>query len=218
MFTEKDVDFIVVAAHLYYKEDGRKIRARQIGHLTHVLHHMQQSLTDPDIKLRVQNALVYRNIILSGDLNMHFPGENKVLEEHGYYDLWLERYSHFDGYTWDPDYNSMLMMKEPFDNRKMRLDRIAIKRSTQLDLEEIEKVAVDPLDRVFLYPSDHFGILATFKKSPTGFVPQDNEYKREYIDIPQDVTGYRTEFEIRLYQYSVSFAMLIFILYSIRRL
>lgn len=55
---------------------------------------------------------------------MGFPGENEVLEDNGFNDLWLEKYSHFNGYTYDPLKNKMINVMLPFYDRRSRLDRI----------------------------------------------------------------------------------------------
>ena len=58
---------------------------------------------------------------------MGFPGENEVLEDNGFNDLWLEKYSHFNGYTYDPSKNKMINVMLPFYDRRSRLDRIWLK-------------------------------------------------------------------------------------------
>lgn len=54
------------------------------------------------------DAVAQNNIMLMGDLNLNFPGENKILESGGFDDLWLEKHSHFKGLTWDTQINRML--------------------------------------------------------------------------------------------------------------
>mmetsp|Transcript_17127 Transcript_17127/g.15098 ORF Transcript_17127/g.15098 Transcript_17127/m.15098 type:complete len:160 (+) Transcript_17127:517-996(+) len=150
-----------------------------------------------------------------GDLNLHYPGENKILENHNFHDLWLERHSHFDGYSWDPSQNSMINLFLPFDNRRMRLDRICLKNSKDFDLVDIQVVAKEKLNRIMLSPSDHFGLLATFKKSILGFQAEKNEYKREFNLIPKDVHGFRTIPTIVLYRVIAFLAIVLVVLYFI---
>ena len=62
-------------------------------------------------------------------------------------DLWLEKVArnqneaNFDenGYTWDGQSNSMINRILPFDNRRMRLDRIICKNDAQnIKFEDME--------------------------------------------------------------------------------
>ena len=159
-----------------------------------------------------------KNIILAGDMNMHVPGENIILEENAFYDLWLEKRSHFDGLTWDPDNNFMLLVKEPFDNRRLRLDRVCMKESKQLNIDEIEMVGTQPMNRVLLFPSDHFGLLAKFSKSDSGFIPQDTPFKQEFAKLPPDVHGYRTESEMRMFQIGAGTVLVLLLLYLFMKL
>ena len=78
-------------------------------------------------RVRIKEAISNNNVFLAGDLNMGFPGENKALDEYGFHDLWLEKYSHFNGFTWDPLRNKILTVINPFDDRRSRLDRIWLK-------------------------------------------------------------------------------------------
>lgn len=105
------------------------------------LKRLTEKVTDKETKDNINDALLNKNVFLLGDLNLHFPGENKILERHMFIDLWLERYSHFDGLTWDTSKNTMTKWMLPFDNRRMRLDRICMRQSKQLDLCEIQIVA-----------------------------------------------------------------------------
>lgn len=93
---------------------------------------------DKEIKDRIKNAFSNKNVILWGDLNLHYPSEDRTFERILFHDLWLERHSHFDGLTWDPYTNKMFWRINPFDTRRLRLDRICMYQSRQLDLEDIE--------------------------------------------------------------------------------
>ena len=68
---------------------------------------------------------------------MNYPCENKYLETYDFIDLWLEKHSHMKGYSWDPKQNSMLNIMLPFDNRRMRLDRICVKNNTEFIIDDI---------------------------------------------------------------------------------
>ena len=43
-----------------------------------------------------------------------------------------------------------------------------------------------------LYPSDHYGILGTFKISETGLTIQDNSHKYEFACLPPKEVGFRS--------------------------
>jgi hypothetical protein len=55
----------------------------------------------------------------------------------------------------------------------------------------------NPVEGV-LYPSDHFGLEATFHNSKTGFIPQKTIYKKEFNKLAPWTTGYRTDSQIGL--------------------
>lgn len=65
----------------------------------------------------------------------------------------------------------------PFDNRRMRLDRIMMKHSKQFDIESIEMFGNEKIGEWYTYPSDHFGLLATFRLSKHGLTVQNNTHK-----------------------------------------
>mmetsp|Transcript_24142 Transcript_24142/g.27845 ORF Transcript_24142/g.27845 Transcript_24142/m.27845 type:complete len:180 (+) Transcript_24142:453-992(+) len=169
--------------------------------LTQILKDLPNAIEDADVKEKTKNALSCNNVFLLGDLNLHFPGENRILEHAHFNDLWLERHSHFDGLTWDTEKNSMTKWMLPFDNRRMRLDRICIKDSKQIDLVDIKMIANQNTGRALLYPSDHFGLLATFCVSKSGFTSnQSTRHKKEMKMILQDETGYRSIERIVIYR------------------
>ena len=134
LFTRNGVNFIVIAAHLCARDYNAHKRDRElkvnskISHLQHIndlrkiLH--QNLNRNEEIDPKILDALDNNNVILIGDLNLHHPRENEMLEENGFNDLWLEKYSHWDGITWDPSRNRMINVMLPFDNRRMRLDRV----------------------------------------------------------------------------------------------
>ena len=97
----------------------------------------------------------------------------------------------------------------------MRLDRITIKDSKQIDLYDIEMVATENAGRVCLNMSDHYGLAATFIKSEYGFTSIDNDYKKEFSKIPKDVTGFRSISTIKLYRYMLLLVLLLVIFYPI---
>lgn len=84
------------------------------------------------------------------------------MDELNYSDVWLEKHSHFDGITWDTNINTMTKYILPFDDRLLRLDRIALKKSSQLEINSIKLFGNKQMDRFLLFPSDHFGITGDF--------------------------------------------------------
>ena len=107
---------------------------------------------------------------------------------HKYADLWLEQTplpSDEKGYTWDPNTNGMLNYLLPFDDRRMRLDRIILKNSANLSLESIRRFGENKIPgRWNLYPSDHYGLIVTLKmfskfKPNYDLIEEDLRYKNE---------------------------------------
>ena len=180
----RGVDVILVSAHLCSRDYNKHIRTKELYKINSNLKTLPSSIGgDENIRQSVKNALRNHNVILLGDLNLHCPSENKILMENGFNDLWLELYSHRDGYTWDPARNTMINIMLPFDNRRMRLDRIWLKDSKQLDLEDISIFADSKLGCWYLYPSDHFGLKARIVLNWNGLTLRDNSYKKEVLKL-----------------------------------
>lgn len=160
LFTHQDINFLVVNVHLTAYESKRQTRKEEMRYIDTTIKELVEKTKDKSLKDRIKDALINKNLLLLGDLNLHFPGESKLLDRHMLIDLWLEKHSHFDGLTWDTERNSMTKWMLPFDNRRMRLDRITMRQSKQLDLCDISMVFTQGLNRICLFPSDHFGIMA----------------------------------------------------------
>ena len=115
---------------------------------------------------RVANALkqaivVHKNVLMAGDLNYHYPIETEYLLEEGFVDLWVQKHPDKPGYTWDPTVSTFLNVLRPFDNRRLRLDRIALAEGSSLfDVEDMRVFANDQKIGRYLFPSDHFGLVA----------------------------------------------------------
>lgn len=103
--------YIVISAHLRSQEKHTKTRAKEMEEINEVIS-------------KVTLHETYSGIFLAGDLNLHFPGESQIHDKYGFSDLWLEKHSHYEGFTWDAQRNSITKWLLPFDNRRMRLDRI----------------------------------------------------------------------------------------------
>ena len=117
------------------------------------------------------------NLLITGDLNLHGVDETETVYECGFEDVWINLKGNEEGYTWDSKKNSMIQMILPFDNRRMRLDRVltlAGKRSPLFPVS-INIFADQPLPytsffkKIFI--SDHFGlrtVLSTEADFPRG--------------------------------------------------
>ena len=100
----------MISAHLTSYETNRKGRQEEMRMLDRVLKTLVDKQKDNEIKSKIKDAFNNKNVILWGDLNLHYPGENKIFEHMLFHDLWLERHSHFDGLTWDPYVNALVLL------------------------------------------------------------------------------------------------------------
>lgn len=120
---------------------------------------------DPDYD-RFLSAINKQNVILLGDLNFHHDFEDEIKQKLGLLDLWDETMESEEGFTWDPLKNPLINVRLPFDNRRMRLDRILLKENSwSFKIQEQEKMQIFGNKRVYedkccsyLMPSDHFGL------------------------------------------------------------
>jgi hypothetical protein len=115
------------------------------------------------------SSLRTSNVVIIGDMNFHNLGETDMVYDNELEDVWLNLRGLSDkGYTWDPSLNPFIRLILPFDNRRMRLDRILIHRASKnLDFTEIDMFGMKPIgvNRLFcypVYPSDHFGLRSVF--------------------------------------------------------
>ncbi|CAI2367239.1 unnamed protein product [Moneuplotes crassus] len=201
--TKETQQFIVICVHLSGHEQNIFERAQEMWFI--------------DRKLKELNIKSPKDtIFLLGDLNLHYPGESKICDQYGFHDLWLERHSHFDGYSWDPQENIMSGWMHPLDNRRMRLDRICLKPSNAFDLIDIQMVAKERIGGFCLQSSDHFGLLATFKQTSKGFTgDQPNAHKQEYAKLAPDSHGFRSIKNIVAYRVITAVTILLMLLYLI---
>lgn len=86
-----------------------------------------------------------------------------MVYRHDFYDAWMELEKSKEGFTWDPKINPIIGWFLPFDNRRMRLDRILIKQNSHI---KPRKITIDFSEKIpntwILFPSDHFGLTLTF--------------------------------------------------------
>ena len=113
----------------------------------------------------LSSSLRRSNVVILGDMNFHNLGETDLVYELGLQDVWLNLRGLEDkGYTWDPVKNRFINLILPFDNRRMRLDRVLVhKDSENLQFTDIEIFANKSIGKSRLccfpvFPSDHFGL------------------------------------------------------------
>mmetsp|Transcript_27469 Transcript_27469/g.24348 ORF Transcript_27469/g.24348 Transcript_27469/m.24348 type:complete len:154 (+) Transcript_27469:326-787(+) len=135
LFKINKVNFIVIAAHLCARDTNKHVRKKELESISDLENLLL--LKGGKINDEVRDAISQNNVILLGDLNLHHPNEIELLENTGFFDLWLEKHSHTEGITWNPSVNHMINVMLPFDNRRMRLDRLCLKESKQIALEDI---------------------------------------------------------------------------------
>ncbi|CAI2374834.1 unnamed protein product [Moneuplotes crassus] len=188
LFKINGVNLILVAAHLCARINNAHVRKRQLE----MVENMERTLLEHQCEIteEIADAISKNNIIILGDLNLHHPNEISLIESVGLYDLWLEKHSHNDGITWDPSKNRLINVMLPFDNRRMRLDRICMLESKQMSISDITMFADQRISKCYLYPSDHFGLRAELILGKP-FKPKDNRHKREMKKIAKE-TQYRS--------------------------
>jgi len=161
---DKNRSFLVVSAHLSGYEENFKQRKNELQKIIDFIKSYNDS-SDFDLKC-FKEAVEQNNIIIMGDLNFHNDLEDKVIEKYGFVDLWTETRRDDWGFTWDTLTNPLINIRLPFDNRRMRLDRILLKEDSLLfEIDKKEKMEIFGKEKIythktwsFLMPSDHFGL------------------------------------------------------------
>ena len=122
-------DIIVINVHLCHKEEYFERRAVAMQNIVKVA----EELYTYDENEKVENAISNKNVIILGDFNYHLQDETQNIYKNGFSDLWLEPGHHYQmsPYTWDGQKNSMITAFLPFDNRRMRLDRIILNQKAK---------------------------------------------------------------------------------------
>lgn len=147
--------------------------------LTLVTLHLDSYLEDGPIRAQQLNT-VFQNIpadhdaIVLGDFNFgdsEQPDTDAISPD--FQDPWLLLHPNAPGYTWDRSLNPKARRDSFPREKSRRLDRILF-RSPNLTPKAISLIANQPVSKTKppLFPSDHFGLLATFQtnteKSPSG--------------------------------------------------
>ena len=178
------------------------------------------------------------NVYLTGDMNLHGRGETDFIYASGFEDVFL-RYKVKPAdegyYTWDSERNPLINLLLPFDNRRMRLDRIAKRTVNHVPEKQMPKVAgffnpkqmnvtfTGPVARSALLGwklclSDHFGLQALLKFEPNPSSGPDYKLLRNDLFEGGQVgeTGFRTIKEIIIMRIFVLTLVSVLIYFGIR--
>ncbi|CAI2373424.1 unnamed protein product [Moneuplotes crassus] len=207
LFERNNKPFICICIHLNTLGKTKAMRAIELSKINQNLQIICELADEENQKAKIKQALDQNNVIILGDFNMHFPSENKIIEALNYKDLWLDSHSHFTGYTYDGRTNKLLWTLQPFDNRRLRLDRIILKNQSHIEPLDIQLFGNKLINswckkRLFpTMPSDHYGIILKCKLSnQAGEQKRLNMYLDEFRMLPQDKTGFRKVSRIWLYR------------------
>lgn len=140
-------------------------------------------------------ALEKKNVSFQGDFNLHLPHETELIYDSGFFDIWWEQRGEEKGYTFDPKTNPLMKLYLPFDNRRMRLDRMILHQESQnLEPKDV-KIWANERIGCSLAPSDHYGMAVTIE------VNQEVKRSLRSFSIEKDLvqkaiepyrTGFRT--------------------------
>lgn len=162
--------FIVCSAHLTAQEENEKIRVQQLKGL------MQAIKTPPcEVPAQYHECFAQKRVCIMGDFNYHLPTETQHIYRAGYIDCWRQVHDNepaADGATWDGANTWWL----PFDNRRMRLDRIVIPADCLYHPVACAVFAQNPIPNAraavpfySVMPSDHYGLSVCLR--PRGGAP-----------------------------------------------
>ena len=160
--------FIVCAVHLMAYEGNQAVRREQLQILAQ--------------KLRDEGSAEWRrcaergNVCVMGDFNLHVPDETQTIYAAGMVDTWrevhgAEKEAEARGLSWEGRRCWWL----PFDDRAMRLDRIALSRSgsarpisARLFGQECVRHSRPAMLNWLcpVYPSDHLGLVIDIGMEP----------------------------------------------------
>jgi poly(A) polymerase len=121
---------------------------------------------------QLKKVLTYLNTlpgdsILAGDFNTRGDDLDEVVTQLGWFDVWQKLHPNEPGYTFDPPRNP-LAASNSRSGRGARFDRILRRNQDSVwPPRRIELFACEPVPGTGgqLYPSDHFGLRAIFKKT-----------------------------------------------------
>jgi len=219
----KRPSFLVLSIHLIAFEKNHSIRRKQLKQILEAL--KSYSNKDDPFFEDFQSAVLNKNVILMGDLNFHLKHENSLVYENNLIDLWSET-NEGDGYSWDTANNSLINFILPFDNRRMRLDRIFfMEGATFFQTLPSEKMLIFGNKKIFpkkiisyLMGSDHFGLKVKIglKENEGGY--QRKSVLKESFDKSVQNDGFRSEKQIILYRVIFVLVFFVLIIFSIQKL
>lgn len=202
---QENHSFLVLSVHLTAFEKNHSIRKKQLSQIIQALNEYSNK-SDPFYNDFV-DAVTNKNVIIMGDLNFHLKSENSLVYELNLIDLWSETHDQ-EGFTWDAQNNSLINFMLPFDNRRMRLDRIFFLEGSKLFWTiPVEKMEIFGREKVFphkslsfLMGSDHFGLKVKIglKENFGGYIRKNANVMKEF---EKDVeTNFRSETTIIIYR------------------
>lgn len=203
--TENGACFATCSLHLRHLEEKEYAlaRNRELKNTLKVLETSQNFRNRDSEKViaKIQRAFDSNNIVILGDLNFHNLGETDFLYNQDFSDVWLNIKGIEDpGFTWDADENLFVSSWLKLDNRRMRLDRIAVKYGSSLRFSDIQIVANNKILKAnFLCPrvhaSDHFGLESVFEITNESINKGDLfDYFASRATILGEVSPWRTGF------------------------
>ena len=203
-FQEKH-NFLVLSVHLTAFEKNYNIRKRQLSQILQALNEYSDK-KDPFYD-DFMDAVSNKNVIIMGDLNFHLKRENSMVYEFKLIDLWSETQNE-EGFSWDAQNNSLTNFMLPFDNRRMRLDRIFFLEGSKLFWTiPSEKMELFGREKVFpnknfsfLMGSDHFGLKVkiALKENFDGYSRKNAGIMKEFEKDTE--THFRSEETILIYR------------------
>jgi tyrosyl-DNA phosphodiesterase 2 len=143
--------FVFATAHLESMKPNADVRAEQLRAIFAVLEDAQDA-------------------VLAGDFNFcsSWTEENDRIDRR-YGDAWAALHPGEPGFTQDTDINRMLAQAKR-ETKRLRIDRILLRSDAghgRWTPESVRLIGAEPvsLDHPRIFPSDHFGVTATFRSS-----------------------------------------------------
>ena len=203
--SKKNSSFLILSVHLIAYEKNYNMRKKQLDNILKGLNSYANK-DDPYYE-SFKSAVSSKNIIIMGDLNFHLKSEDQRLVENDLIDFWIET-NKSEGYSWDSTKNGLIQLMLPFDNRRMRLDRILMTEGSKL-FRKIpgENKKVFPHKKIsYLMGSDHFGLKFKVGLNEN---PEDDTmivgktkiiFNQEYFEKLPKHDGFRSERAIIVYR------------------
>ena len=206
LITQPKNSFLILSVHLIAFERNHHIRRKQLAKILEGLR--SYSNLDDAFLDHFKAAVSNKNVIIMGDLNFHLKLENKLVLDHDFIDLWTETNEAADGYSWDSLKNPLINAILPFDNRRMRLDRIMFLEGSKLfGVRPDEKMEIFGNKKVFrkrkmsyLMGSDHFGLCVKIEANENLEIYKRKVVSNEIFDKLTQNDGFRSQKTIIVYR------------------